>query len=60
VAAFGSTRRKRQLSQKESAKVGEDNVAAQAAVEDLLAVAGDKAANAKMTKVRVPTCCFVC
>ena len=51
MAAFGSTRRKRQLDQKEDAKVGDDNVTAQAAVEDLLAAAGGKAADAKMTKV---------
>lgn len=54
------------MEQKESAKVGDDNVAAQAAVEDLLAAAGDKAAVAKMTKVTGRACsgtgflgCFV-
>ena len=57
VAAFGSTRRKRQLDAKETAKVEEGNVAAMEAVEDLLTKAGDKAAAAGMTKVP-PLCCF--
>ena len=48
---FGSTRRKRQLEQKESAKVTDDNVAAMDAVEDVLAAASNKAALEKMTKV---------
>ncbi len=51
VHAFGSTRRKRQLEQKESAKVTDDNVAAMDAVEDVLAAASNKAALEKMTKV---------
>ncbi|CAL8464180.1 g3715 [Coccomyxa elongata] len=50
VQAFGSTRRKRQLEQKEGAKVGDDNVLAMDAVEDVLAAASDKAALEKMTK----------
>lgn len=52
VYAFGSTRRKRQMDQKDQAKVGDGNVAAQGAVEDLLAAAAGKAASANMTKVR--------
>lgn len=51
MAAFGSTRRKRQLDAKETAKVEGGNVAAMEAVEELLAKAGDKAAAAGMTKV---------
>ena len=51
MQAFGSTRRKRQLEQKEGAKVGDDNVLAMDAVEDVLAAASNKAALEKMTKV---------
>ncbi len=54
VAAFGSTRRKRQLDAKETGKVGSDNVAAEVEVAELLAKAGDAAAAAHATKARTP------